>query len=81
MAAWTDFDTLNLSVKTTERRRRKIRIEEAKNIINQQLKDMSETFYVLHWDSKKLKSQQHCDSDVERIAVVLTGKILITIRI
>ena len=25
MAAWTDFDTLNLSVKTTERRRRSVR--------------------------------------------------------
>ena len=81
MSAWTDFDTLNLSVKTTERRRRKIRIEEAKKIIDKQLQEMSEKFYVLHWDSKKLKAQQHCDKDVERIAVVLTGKVLFTIDV
>ena len=79
MAAWTDFDTLNLSVKTTERRRRKIRMDESKKLINGQLRDMAKKFYVLHWDSKKLNSQQHCENDVERIAVVLTGKLFIPI--
>ena len=79
MAAWTDFDTLNLSVKITERRRRKIRIEESKKLITTQLRDMAKKFYVLHWDSKKLKSQKHCENDVERIAVVLTGKTFVKI--
>ena len=62
-----------LSVKTTERRRKALRKENAEHIEERQIGIMSEKFYVLHWDAKKLKALMHTEEDTERIAVVLTG--------
>ena len=73
--AFTDknLDDYNISVKTIERRRAKVRLQKASSIKSHQLGSCSEKFYTLHWDSKKIKSMQHTVADKERIAVLLTG--------
>ena len=68
-----DVKNYNISVKTIERRRAKIRLQTANSIKIHQLGDINEKFYTLHWDSKKIKSMQHIVADEERIVVLLTG--------
>ena len=53
--------------------RNKVRSENAKAYKTNQLNNQDETFYTLHWDSKRMKSLSHTQADKERIAVVLTG--------
>ena len=73
LAPGSNIDDFNLSVKTTERMRNKVRSENAKAYKTNQLNNQDETFYTLHWDSKRMKSLSHTQADKERIAVVLTG--------
>ena len=68
-----NLDEAILSVRTTGRRRKALRKENADNIKDRQIGIMSEKFYVLHRDAKKLKALMHTEEDKERIAVVLTG--------
>ena len=74
LAPGSNIDDFNLSVKTTERMRNKVRSENAKAYKTNQLNNQDETFYTLHWDSKRMKSLSHTQADKERIAVVLTGR-------
>ena len=74
LSAHGDLSKYALSVKTTERRRSFVRSNYAQTYKTNHLKDHQFHFYALHWDSKKLKSQSHTKGDLERVAVVLSGK-------
>ena len=68
-----DIKDYNISRMTIQRRRAEVRLQSAHAIKVKQLGSVSEKFYTLHWDAKKIKSMQHTIEDQERIAVLLTG--------